>query len=172
MTDHPNDKPANEGHDFVRVDVRGKSPSLWAAKRAEFINTKIPQLIEMMNKFLDTTIDYDEGTTIREEAKRFTSGMLEFARNKLRKEGVEVEKIEAEISEIYAKRLESIARTEKTSSETREKQRSTALKQLCTQLALTRGMLIGDDGEEAMLFGRQIDEFLRLVKELNLIAEG
>jgi|GEM_PF-1879129 len=168
----PTDEAGIPEHPYVRVDVRGQDPAKWAEHRPRFIRETIPKLLESMNKFLDTTLDYDEGTTIREEAKRFTSSMLDFAREKLRREGVEVAKIEAEISELYAKRLETIAHTQQLAAQAQEQRRATALKQLCATLALTRGMLIGETGEEALLFGRQIEEFLRIIKELNLISES
>lgn len=147
---------------IARVDVRGKSAKLWSEIR--------PKLIAKISKFLDTTIDHERETTIREEAKAFTSTLLDCLRNKLAREGAEVGKIEAEISEIYAKQLKSRAEAEKVSVETESLRRREATRELITMLALTKAMLVGDEGKEALLLGKQIDEFLRLVKELSLIS--
>jgi hypothetical protein len=43
---------------------------------------------------------------------------------------------------------------------------SYAIKKLRLVLGGTKAMLIGDPGEEALLCGQQIDEFLRVLKEL------
>lgn len=160
----PDESQGTETKRIARIDVRGKEPNLWKNLR--------PKLIEKIQKFLDTTMDHERGTTIQEEAKQFTSALLDFARNKLAREGVEVQKIEAEVSEIYAKRVKSLAEADKVSAEAAAIRQRTATKELCTMLAMTRAMLVGEEGEEALLLGKQINEFLGLVRELGLIQEA
>jgi hypothetical protein len=147
---------------IARVDVRGKKPALWEGLR--------PKLIAKISAMLDTTIDHQRGTSIGEEAKQFTSALLDYARNKLAREGAEVQKIEAEISEIYANRTRSLAESAKLDAEAEAQRFQTARKELCMALALTKAMLVGEIGEEALLLGKQIDAFLDVVRELGLIS--
>lgn len=148
---------------LARVDVRGETPKLWAKFR--------PKLIAKINSFLDTTADHERGTTIREEAKQFSSALLDFARNKLARERAEVGKIEAEISEIYAQRVKALSAAEKLSAEAEGIRIRNSAKELCLHLALMKAMLVGEQGEEALLLGRQIDQFLEVVREFGLINE-
>lgn len=154
--------PPNSNHKIVRVDVRGEDPELWKRLRAK--------LMVRIHTVLESTLDHDRGTTVREEAKQFTASMLDFARQRLQREGLENDKIEAEIAELYAKRTKELADADRVSAEAERIRQDTSLRELCKCLALTKAMLIGDESEEAMLFGQQIDSFLSVVKELCLIS--
>lgn len=158
--------PRNSGQkkQIARIDVRGKDPRRWEQVRE--------RLVVRISAMLDATLDHEDNTTVREEAKKFTSHMLEFARQRLQREGLENDKIEAEVSRIYAERTRELAEADRLSAEANEKRRKTALAELCAQLCMAKILIIGDQGEEAVLFGQQIDEFLRLVKEMNLLSEA
>ncbi|MCW5776579.1 MAG: hypothetical protein KIS87_09085 [Phycisphaeraceae bacterium] len=166
MDEHLSMSPQDESgaptrKQIARVDVRGKDPALWANLRTK--------LLARINDILDRTADHERGTTIREEARQFTSALLDFARSKLAREGAEVQKIEAEVGEIYAKRLRTLAEADKLSAEAEAQRLRNSVTELCTALALTKAMLVGEEGEEALLLGRQIDEFLVVVRELGLV---
>ncbi|MDX9910210.1 MAG: hypothetical protein RBS39_00110 [Phycisphaerales bacterium] len=149
---------------IARVDVVGANKDLWRSLR--------PKLLQMVNAVLNTTIDHDKNTTIAEEAKKLTSQMLEHVRRRLQREGLENDKIEAEIATLYAERTEKLANAEKASAEAAAIRQRSALQKLVEVLCLTEAMLVGDESEEAILFGRQIKTFRDLVKEMNLLAES
>lgn len=154
-------QPTDNSGKIARIDVRGADTTLWATLR--------PKLIRKISEVLDSTLDNERGTTVREEAKQFTSAMLEYARRRLQREGLENDKIEAEIAELYAKRASELAQAESLTAAAEAQRQQTALRELCTCLSLTKAMLVGDKSEEAVLFGLQIESFLETVKELNLI---
>lgn len=146
---------------ILRIDVRGDSKELWAKLRS--------QLLTRIQAALDTTIDHEHGTTVKEELRSFTSHMMDYARRRLQREGLENDKIEAEVAEIYARRSSELANAELVSANAEAQRQQTALRELCKALALTRAVLAGEKDEECILFGKQIDMFLEIVKDLNLL---
>lgn len=149
---------------IVRVDVRGDNMELWARLR--------PKLLAKIEQALDSVIDHERSSTVREELKQFTSSLLDFARRRLQREGLENDKIEAEIAELYAKRTKELSEADLISANADRVRQATAMRELCLQLALTRAMLIGDDSEEAIVFGQQMDAFLDTVRSLGLLQGG
>jgi hypothetical protein len=155
MTDHKK---------IVRVDVRGSDPALWARLR--------PKLLQAIEKALDSTLDHTQGTTVREEARQFTSAFLDYARNRLQREGLENDRIEAEVAKLYAERQSQLADADLRSAQAEDVRSRTALRELCKMLALTKAMLVGDQSDEAILFGQQIDSFLETIRSLNLLTDS
>lgn len=149
---------------ILRVDVRGENTSLWSQLR--------PKLIARINEVLDSTLDHKRGTSFRDEAKQFTASMLEYARQRLQREGLENDRIEAEIAETYARRTSELAKAENTAADAEHKRQQTNLKELCIALGLTKAMLIGEEGEEAVVFGKQIECFLEVVKDMHLLSDA
>ncbi len=159
---HIPDNDEEKSKKIARVDVRGKNLDKWARIK--------PKLMAKIDAFLDFPADHSAGTTVRDEAKQLTSALLDFAKNRLAREGAEVQKIEAEISEIYAKERMALAQADKLNAEAEAMRSQNAIKELVAMLALTKAMLVGEEGEEALLLGKQIDVFLDIVKELGLIS--
>lgn len=146
---------------IIRVDVRGDERRLFQRLRST--------LLEKIQQALDTTLDHENDTTVRDELKSLTTHAIEHARERLRKEGLANARIEAEVAEIYARRTKEIADARLTAAHAKGQEQQNALHDLCRHLALTRALLMGDEGREAILFGRQIDAFLEIVKEMDLL---
>ena len=103
------EQPPKKERQLAHIKVKGKVPATWAKYRDTFM--------EKIQSALDTVIDFDNDSTVREEAKKFTSQLLDFARNKLAREGHEVEKIEAEVRQLYAQIETEHADARKTNAE-------------------------------------------------------
>jgi len=144
--------------DFLRIDVRGKSAKLWKGIRQK--------LIGAIGRVLDSVIDVQQNTTVREESRRFTSALLEHARERLAKAGLENDKIEGEIYKLYAEREKALAEAHKTKVEGDNIAFELSVKQLRLALGATKAILIGEEGQEALLLGQQIDTFLEILREL------
>lgn len=143
---------------WLRVDVRGESEGRWIALREKFL--------AQIGKLLESTLDHDRGTTVRDEAKEFTSALLDFAKAKLAKPGLEAEQIAAQIGKTFAERQTELARADKTAEEARQIRIKNDIAELRLTLGATKAMLVGDSSEEAVLFGKQLNEFLEVLKEI------
>src|SRR5262249_21831890 len=138
--------------------VTGQDPLLWQGLRSK--------LVEVINGVLDSVIDHEKETTVREEAKKMTSALLDHAKARLAKAGLENEKIEAEIQRLYTQIENDYAEARKKHAEAEAIELNTALKKLWLSVGLTKAMLIGEAGEENIVFSQQIDAFLGTLKEL------
>lgn len=144
---------------IVRVDVTGKSVVLWGRLRGK--------LVTAIEGLLNSTLDCNRGTTVREEAKEFTSALLDFAKAKLQMPVVELEKASAEISKLYAERQKELADADKTHAEADAIRLTTQITELRLVLGATKAILVGEEGAEAILLGKQIDVFLEVVRDLS-----
>jgi hypothetical protein len=140
---------------YVRVDIRGQDPALWGTLRAK--------LMVAVEDLLNTVVDSERGTTLQDEARQLTSAALDHVRARLAKAGLENEKIEAEIQRLYAQIQGDLADARKKSAEADAIEFATAMKRLRVVLGGMRAMLIGEEGDEAIIFGRQIDEFIKVL---------
>lgn len=150
----------NQQKKYLKVDVSGQSEDLWSNMRVKLINT--------INKFLDTTIDSKNHSTIREEAKEFTSKLLKHAKDKLERAGLENEKIVAEIDSLYSARQREFAQTRKLNAEASEIELSVSIKKLKLSLGLTKAILIGEAKNEDIVFVKQIDSFIQILKDFEI----
>ncbi|WP_165251193.1 hypothetical protein [Paludisphaera soli] len=161
---------AREG--FAAFQVSGKNPALWVRLRAKFM-TKVEQLVELVQS------DDPAATWMREQAGELRDGALDYVKAKLRKEGAQVEHIEAEVAKLFAEAEKASADAFKTREEAlkvREDRRAseinTRILALRFELATTKAMMIGEKGKEAALFGRQLDAMLEALKELSREESG
>ncbi len=143
---------------WLRLDVRGNNNQLWASLREKFV--------VQIKKLLSATLDHERGTTVREEAKQFTSAFLDFAKAKLAKSGLEAEKIGAEICKTFAEKQTELARAEKTAEETRQLRIKNDIAELRLTLGATKAFIMGDCSDEAIIFGKQLESFLKILKEI------
>jgi hypothetical protein len=149
-----------ERKQYLRVDVGGKSPEIWNALRGK--------LIHAVNKFLDSTIDTIDNKTIRQEAQAFTHALLEHAKEKLAKAGIENQKLLAEIDYIFSQREKEIAEARKINAEAHKIEIENSLRQLKLSLGMAKALLIGEEEGESIIFVKKIDAFLDVIKEFNL----
>lgn len=146
-----------EKKQFVQVDVRGKTTELWQSLR--------PKLIQAMNDVLDAVIDTEHGTTVRDEAKQLTTALLDYAKANLARPGLENERIEAEIRRLYGQMEIDRAEARKKYAEADALEFNTKVKRLRLALGAAKAFLVGEEGEEAVIFTKQITAFLETLEK-------
>lgn len=159
----PRRKKRRQG--IQQVDVTGAAPELWAKLQ--------PKLVEAIERFLSTPVNPETGATVREEGKEITSLALENLKARLRKDVVANRKNEAEIAEIFErcehereKESKTRAETRKINAEAEAQEFENCVRKLKTALRLTKVMLAGQPGEEAALFGKRIDAYLKALEDV------
>jgi len=143
---------------YIRIDVAGKDEKLWSRLRSKLIDT--------IDKLLDTELDTVRGTSIREEAAKFTSALLDYGKSKLLKPGIDNEKTIAEIEELYSKKQMNIAEVRKINAEAESIEISNKIKKLRFVIGAAKAILTGNTSPENLLFIKDIDSFLQVLKEL------
>jgi hypothetical protein len=149
-----------ENKEFVQIRLKGKNAPLWERLRNKFLK-KVEDL-------LDTVINFEDNTSIKDEAKQFSTDLIKFAKEKLRKAGYENEKLLAEVEDLYAKARKSNAETRKLNAEAREIELKNKLREIKLGLALMKALLTGEPDEESILFLKKIDAFLEVTREYEL----
>jgi len=144
--------------DYVQVQVRGFDPTNWQLLRGTLVKTVMD--------ILGGLGDVANSGKLREEAKNISLAALDYAKAKLEKPGLENAMIEAEIREKYAEIEKKRAETRKVSAEADKADFENTVRKLKLSLGWAQVLLMGEDGDEATLFSMQIEQFLRIVKEL------
>jgi hypothetical protein len=144
---------------LIKIDLIGKNNDL-------FTNLK-DKLIKKVNKVLDSSIDDNTDLTIKNELQKFTSLGLNFAESKLKKASIENDKILAEIEEKVSLIEKNKAEARKINATARGIEFNQSLKELSFTLRMTKAFMIGDNDKESIIFTKQIDTFLEVMKSLN-----
>lgn len=137
---------------YLRVDVGGENDHLWAMLRHK--------LIEAISKLLDSEIDTSRHSTLRQEAEKFTSALLNYGKSKLLKPGIENEKTIAEIEQLYSLKQKNLAEIRKINAESEAIELATRIKKLKFIIDAAKIIMTGSDGKESLLFIKNIDNFL------------
>jgi hypothetical protein len=148
----------DESRKFLRVDVRGNSLQLWEQLQTRFFAA--------LNGLLDQVIDFDKGSTLRDEAKELATAAIGHLKARLVKAGLENAEIEARVSKLYAEAEEIHADARKKRAEADAMELATALKRFQLTLRMAKALLVQDDEQSALLISSQIDEMLEAVKAL------
>jgi len=142
---------------FINIQVSGESESLWKQLRHKLILT--------IDNFLDATIDYENNSSIRDEARKLTSALIDNAKGRLKKPGLENEKLIAEIDNLYLKKEREIAETRKINAQADELEFRNALRRLRLSLGMAKAMMLGEPSEENLLLSQQLDAFIEILNE-------
>lgn len=145
----------NDSPKYLRVDVAGQDERLWTVLRHK--------LIIAINKLLDSEIDAVHHTTLKEEAQKFTSALLDYGKNKLLKPGIDNEKTIAEIEQLYSQKQKNLAEARKINAETDAIELATRIKKLRFIMETAKLIVTGNEGDESLLFIKNIDNFLLAV---------
>ncbi len=139
-----------EGKSFIRVDVSGFDSARWKLYRSK--------LIDKLYQFLETEIDPIKRTSIGDELSEFTHKLLNYGKAVLDKPIIENNKLLAQIEDIYADIRKKNAEAEAIELKNR-------LKRFKLFLKSAKIIVGGDQGEEAILFLKDIDQFLLAIRE-------
>lgn len=146
--------------EVLKVDVAGKDKILWASLKDKFFL--------QAQKLLDTVINFEDNTTVADEAKQFSTELIKFAKEKLKKAGYENEKTLAEIEEILSKAQRTQAETRKITAEAREIELGNKLKELKLSLGIMKAIHAGETDEESIIFIKKIDTFFEVINTYEL----
>lgn len=150
-------KKDTEKKGILRIEVSGENDELW--------NKLKKKLFNVVDTFLDSTIDHNNGTTVKEESNIFISAILDHAKQRLAKSGLENEKIKAEIDNYYKRNAREMAETRKINAETNAIELDTARKKLIISLTVARSVIMTDAKNEDLVFARRIDGLLKALSE-------
>ncbi len=148
---------------ITEISLSGSNPILW-----EKLRTK---LISVLDKSLDTIINYDTGATIKEEAKEFTSEIIKYGKEKLKKVSIENDKLNAEIEEIFTKIKKEKAETRKINAEADKINLDNQLRAIKISLGSAKALLIGSESKEDILFIKRVDAFLAVINDIKYSNE-
>jgi hypothetical protein len=101
---------------------------------------------------------------LREQAKSLDGQPIDHLTAKLRKPGLEAKEIEARIATLYAEAELKIEEGRIAKAEARALEIRNRIAELRLALGMTKALLIGTQGDEAVLFGRQIDAMLHVLQ--------
>ena len=143
---------------FVQINVSGADPALWQRLRSKLFQT--------LNDLLDAVVDTEQGSTVREEAQQLMLASLGYLKEKLARPGLENDKIEAETRRLYAQMELDRAEARKRHAEAEAIELQTKIRRLRVVLGGAHALLLGEQGEEAVVFVQQIDAFLTTLDKL------
>jgi len=144
---------------LLRIDLVGKDENLFANLKGK--------LIKMVDKVLDSSLDISSDLTVKEELQKFTSLGLNYAESKLKKASIENDQIITEIQEKLSLIQKNKAEARKINATARSIEFDQSLKELTFTLKMTKVIMLGEGNEEALVFTKQIDLFLEVIKSLN-----
>lgn len=127
------------------------------------------KLLDAITKFLDFEIDPVKQSSLREEAQKFTSALLDYGKSQLNKPGIDNQKSLAEIEELYSKAQRNNAETRKINAEAAAIELDNRIKTLQLVLAATKTMIVNQPGQESNHFITDIERFQGL---LEVFQEG
>lgn len=147
---------SEEQKEFVKIEIGGKDEHLWQKLRVKFG--------EVISSILDTIIDDTTNSTLRDEAKKFTSALLDYGKSKLNKPGIDNEKTLAEIDLLYTQKQKTIAETRKIHAEANNIELSNKIKSIKVALTAYKLVLLKETGSQEIVFVKDIDEFINTLK--------
>jgi len=142
----------NEERDpYIQIEVGGKDENMWKRLR--------PKLLDAINTFLEAAMDNENEIDLRQEAKKFASALYEYRKDRFNSDDFEKDKIAAEIELMHSKKEMNYAQAQSIRFKT-------TLDKLIIAMAGTKVILIGSRNEEELIFLKQIDEFLFVLKDI------
>lgn len=148
---------------ITKISLSGSDPILWEKLRSK--------LLLVLDKSLDTIINYDTGATVREEAREFTSAFIQYGKDKLKKASIENDKLNAEIEEIYTKINRENAEIRKINAEADKINLDNKIRALKISLGSAKALLIGSENKEDILFVKRVNAFLEAINDVNYSNE-
>jgi hypothetical protein len=139
--------------------MTGEDPQQWAEFRRKLLD-RISVLFDQL------AVDQPAAPWLREQAKEFGALALDYAKAQLRKPGLDAAKVEAEVAKLYAERERTLAEARKAHAEARAKEIDNVSRELQLALGMTKALLIGEEGDEAILLGLQVEEMLTALKAI------
>lgn len=151
--------------DQVLKSQNATSKNAGEEKLGKFLGEIGPKLQRAVNRVMDTVIDVNRGTTVREEGQDIISESILSLKERLKKTGLENEEIAARITKLLAEAEKDRAQARKTSAETEQLEFLTMVRKLKLVLEAQKLLQVGSVDETEM---KRIDAFIHLLKEQQL----
>jgi hypothetical protein len=148
-----------KGTKFLHIEFEGINNEKWYHLRTKFIRA--------LHKTLDTVIDHENSSTFRDEAKKFTTELLHYGKSKLQRAGLENEEIMAQVDLLYSQKEKELAEARKLNAEAEALEIGNNIRKLKLSIGGMKALMIGETGEEEILFLRQMDQFLELLRDFD-----
>jgi hypothetical protein len=148
-----------KGTKFLHIEFEGINNEKWYHLRTKFIRA--------VHKTLDTVIDHENSSTFRDEAKKFTTELLHYGKAKLQRAGLENEEIMAQVDLLYSQKEKELAEARKLNAEAEALEIRNNIRKLKLSIGGMKALMIGETGEEEILFLRQMDQFLELLRDFD-----
>ncbi|MHA7844450.1 MAG: hypothetical protein ACX93I_14115 [Winogradskyella sp.] len=142
-----------------RIQVTGKTDEEHFKRVRENILRKVE---EVFNSILEESDDYIEF----DDTKKLTEISLEFLEKKVKNNTAEDYKKIAEIEALFSKAEKNKAATRDLDFNTRKAARHERLRDLKLKLTLGRFLLLGDKGEESIIFVKNIDNLIIVIDSI------
>lgn len=153
-----------EKKDFLKVEVEGKDKSIWEGAKEKLMN--------LMSELMDTKINTYSDSTVKDELKRATSNVIEFANAKLIKPSLENMKLQVEIEQMLSSSAKIAAETRKTHAEAESIELANLEKRMKMVMGAARLIAIAEDNTEAILFCNNMEALLGSFGPANMLQEG
>ncbi|MBT1690080.1 hypothetical protein [Dawidia soli] len=142
---------------FVRIEIEGLNAEKWYQLRTKFIRA--------IHKTLDTVIDHEHSSTLRDEAKKFTTELLNYGKAKLQRAGLENEELMAQVDLLYSQKEKELAEARKLHAEAEALEIRNNIRKLKLGIGGMKALMIGETGKEEILFLKQMDHFLEILRD-------
>jgi hypothetical protein len=142
---------------FVRIEIEGLHHEKWYHLRTKFIRA--------VHKTLDTVIDHENSSTLRDEAKKFTAELLNYGKAKLQRAGLENEELMAQVDLLYSQGEKELAEARKLNAEAEALEIRNSIRRLKLSIGGMKALMIGETGKEEILFLKQMDQFLEILRD-------
>ena len=151
-----------EKQKYLEVRVRGKNPVLWKELRAKFID----KIIAIVEELMEEEVDSLHQTTGQNERIEVNLGVVKQIKSRLAKPGIENEKLLVEIQALYWKMEKVALSNRKNKAEAKSLELKNKLNQIEISLGLTKIIAVQDKSEDIVIFLKEVDEWMALVRNL------
>jgi hypothetical protein len=150
---------------YLRVNVRGKKPSVWKSMRKE--------LVKQVRGLLATVVNPATGATVGGEVRGLAASAFDFLAARLDRPGLENAELEARVDYLYAQaaavrvKSESEARESAARAEAQEIRNAFGKLRLILEAAKLAARLSrdeGEEGDEVLCFVRDLDAYQALLQ--------
>ena len=143
---------------FIKIDLIGLNETLFENLRGH--------LIAKINDVLDCSTRDDNGVSIKSLMEKHISSGSNNSTPSQYSPGVSNYKVFSEIKEKFSQIERSKAEARKINAEAKSLEFEQKLKELKLTFKMTKSLLIGQQGEEAIAFTKQLESFVEIIDSL------
>ena len=146
----------------LRVEVSGKDPQLWKELRGKLM-AKIAMAVYDL---LDVGLDPIARMKLENGAREVSTAFLKYQKSAFDESSIEKQQIFADIGKKYAETEREKATAREKNAQAQTVELGNAIKALKIALGATQMMMYGEEGEEVVVFSKQLASFMEVLKEM------